>query len=202
MGLSRHVIPVSPVVLILTFPILLHRSHHFRFCKFRNRIPLLFLRPRRRRCPSVLDRTDAGRQKAAIADRTVASRLGATRCIRSGWRCAAIASLLFRLRIYFSRAPFALIPVVFDIRLCALLSDRLYILRLRLYRGRCTHSPRIIQWNQSNAILCANLSSFLRWNTVTWERNWFIMLIYLSPTGIACYVQVIIEIYNLCAHVT
>jgi hypothetical protein len=74
-------------------------------------------------------------------------------------RCYSAASVLSR--IYFSRAAFVLISVVFDIRLCALLSDRLYIPRLRLYRGRCTHSPRIIQWNQSNTIFMRYLVKFL-----------------------------------------
>jgi hypothetical protein len=67
MGLSRHVIPVSPAVPNVSY-CLLHRSHHFRFRKCQNRTlpPLLFLRPRRRRCPSVLDRTDTGDKKLQL----------------------------------------------------------------------------------------------------------------------------------------
>lgn len=62
-------------------------------------------------------------------------------------RCYSTTSPLSASQVYFSCA-FVLIAIVLISEL-SLLSEHLYI--RRLHCGRCTHSPRIIQWNRSNA---------------------------------------------------
>jgi hypothetical protein len=81
---------------------LLHRSHHFRFPNFETALSLLssFFVPEDDDALLSWIEQMLG-DKAAIADRTVASGLGATLCIRSGWQCATIASLLFYLGFIF-----------------------------------------------------------------------------------------------------
>jgi hypothetical protein len=161
MGLSRRAIPVFPVVPILTFPIAYYIDHFTSgSANFETVLSLLssFLVPED-------DDALLSWIEQMLGDQKLRSQIAQWRqdwvqFVVSGWDGDALYSVASVLsRIYFSRAAFVLIPVVFHTRLCALLSEHLYILRLRLYRGRCTHSS--FNGTSRMQFYAQSLSSFL-----------------------------------------